>query len=144
MEFTVARSEVDAGGIERVRCESIAQNRFERAFLWKAARQRFPGRASVAGAINAKAAFRSAAEFVRLDRKDEDGVWVVGMHDHGETEIGGHAVGNVGPVGGTIVGTGVGEEDYTVRIHGDFFMPGCCTKDGDQEPDKKPKDVMRE
>jgi hypothetical protein len=31
----------------------------------------------------------------------------------------------------------VGEEDYTVRMHGDFFMPGCCTKDGDREPDKK-------
>jgi hypothetical protein len=38
----------------------------------------------------------------------------------------------------------VGEEDYTVRIRGDFFMPGCCTKDGDQKPDKKPKDGWRE
>jgi hypothetical protein len=36
------------------------------------------------------------------------------------------------------------EEDYTVRIDGDFFMPGCCTKDRDQEPDKKPEDGWRE
>src|SRR5207245_7021796 len=67
--------------------------------------ERVPGGASVASAIDAKAAFRSAAELVGLDGKDEDGVWVVGMHDHGEAEIGGHAVGNVCPVGGTIVGT---------------------------------------
>ena len=29
-------------------------------------------------------------------------------------------------------------------MHGDFFMPGCCSKDKDQVPEKKPDDHWRE
>jgi hypothetical protein len=44
----------------------------------------------------------------------------------------------------SFVGTGCSEPDYIVRIDGDFFMPGRCIKDRDQEPEKKPDDHWRE
>jgi hypothetical protein len=44
----------------------------------------------------------------------------------------------------SFVGTGCSEPDYIIRIDGDFFMPGCCAKDKDQEPDKRPVEHWRE
>ena len=44
----------------------------------------------------------------------------------------------------SFAGTGSFNPDYTVRIDGDFFMPGCCTKDKDQGPAKAPEDHWRE
>jgi hypothetical protein len=44
----------------------------------------------------------------------------------------------------SFVGTAAGERDYTVRIDEDFFMPGCCSNDKDQGPQKKPDDSWRE
>src|SRR5689334_10278225 len=67
VELPASGAKVNPGGIERIGCHGIAQNSFVGAFLGKAAHQRLPGTAGVAGAINAQFAVGSASEFVRFD-----------------------------------------------------------------------------
>jgi len=104
VEFAAARAEEETSGIQCVGRECIPEDGFVGAFLRQAARQGFPGAASIAGAIDAEAAFRGAAKFVGLDGENIDSVGIVWMHDHGKTEVGGHAEGNILPGIAAIVG----------------------------------------
>ena len=74
VKLSAARAEVDAGRIQRVCRHGVAQDGLIGSFLGQAARERFPGLAGVARAIDTQAAFGSAAEFVGLDGHDIDAV----------------------------------------------------------------------
>ena len=92
----------------------------------QAAHERFPRAATVARAIDAKAAVAGAAKLIGLDGDDVDAVRISGMNNHGEAEVGRHAVADVFPVFGVIVGAIkapviLQEEAFGVRwVHGDF------------------------
>src|SRR5690349_22557569 len=54
----------------------------------------FPRGATVASTIDAQPTVTRATKLIGLDGNDVDAVRVARMHDHGKTEIGGHAIGD--------------------------------------------------
>ena len=103
VELAAARAKINSGGIEGVGGHGIAQNGFVRAFLRQAARERFPGGAGIARAVDAETTVAGAAKFVGLNRDDIDAIRFLRMHDDRETKIGRDAVGDVFPVFAAIV-----------------------------------------
>ena len=103
-ELSAARSKVKSCGIVGVGGHGVAQDGFVGLLLREAAAKRFPRGASVAGAIDPEAAVARAAEFFRLDGHDVCAVGIVRVYDDGKSEIGGHAVGDVNPIFGAVVG----------------------------------------
>jgi len=103
-ELSTARSKVKSCRIVGVGGHGVAQDGFVGLLLGKAAAERFPRGASVAGAIDAEAAVARAAEFFGLDGHDVGAIGIVRVYEDGKSEIGGHAVGDVNPILGAVVG----------------------------------------
>jgi len=103
-QLSAAGSKVKPCGIAGVGGHGVAQDGFVGLLLREAAAERFPGGAGVAGAIDAEAALARTAEFFGLDGHDVRAVGIVRVYDDRKSEIGGHAVGDVNPIFGAVVG----------------------------------------
>src|SRR5579859_1390155 len=127
VQLSAARAEVDASRVERVGRHGIAQDGFKSSFLRQAARQRFPGFACVARAIDAQAAFGSAAELVGLYRHDVDAVGIARVSDHRKTKVRRHIIRNILPGIAVVVGAVqapvvLQEESFRARgVHSDLM-----------------------
>ena len=104
VELAAARAEVDAGRLEAVDRHAVADDRLEGVLLRQAARHRLPGRAGVARAVDAQLSVGRATEPVRVQRHDEGGVRIAGVHAQAEAEVRRDSVGHVLPGVAAVVG----------------------------------------
>src|SRR5918998_997343 len=98
-----AGPEVEAGRVEPVAGEAVAEHGQPGVALGQPGGQRLPGVAGVPGPVDAGLAVGGAAELVGVQRDDPGGVGVAGVGDHGEAEVARHPVGHVLPVVAAVV-----------------------------------------
>src|SRR5580704_15067186 len=103
-ELAAPCTEENSGGIERIRCHGVSQNRLICKFLWQASHEWFPRSSIVSGSIDSQTTVACTAKFVGLNGNDIHAVGVSRVHGHGKTKIRRHSIGNVRPVLAAVVG----------------------------------------
>src|SRR5918992_1686516 len=98
-----AGPEVEAGRVEPVAGEAVAEHGEPGAAPRQPAGLRLPGAAGVPGPVDPGLAVGRAAELVGVQRDDPGGVGVGRVSDHGEAEVARHPVGHVLPVVAPVV-----------------------------------------
>src|SRR5918993_3700792 len=98
-----AGPEVEAGRVEPVAGEAVAEHGQPGVPLRQPGGQRLPGAAGVPGPVDPGLAVGRAAELVGVQRDDPGGVGVGRVGDHGEAEVARHPVGHVLPVVAPVV-----------------------------------------
>src|SRR4029453_5409181 len=98
-----AGPEVEAGRLQPVGGEPVAEHGQPGVALGQALGQRRPGVAGVPGPVHPGLAVGGAGKLVGVQRDDPGGVGVAGVGDHGEAEVARHPVGHVLPVVAAVV-----------------------------------------